>query len=83
MTTTLVGLALLCLIMSGTAMAQQDKVTPLMSKDLPRHGERPNQRGQQEAAAVHGGMVGRLNARRQVRSMPGPYVARLVTGSRR
>src|SRR6266481_2370188 len=35
MTTRLVGLALLCLIMSGTAMAQQDKVTSLMSKDLP------------------------------------------------
>src|SRR3989449_8309225 len=35
MTTKLVGLALLCLIMSGTAMAQQDKVTSLMSKDLP------------------------------------------------
>src|SRR5215813_12198651 len=35
MRTTLVGLALLCLIMSGTAMAQQDKVTSLMSKDLP------------------------------------------------
>ena len=35
MTTQLVGLALLCLIMSGTAMAQQDKVTSLMSKDLP------------------------------------------------
>jgi quercetin dioxygenase-like cupin family protein len=35
MTTKLVGLALLCLIMSGTAMAQQDKVTSPMSKDLP------------------------------------------------
>src|SRR5882672_741823 len=35
MTTKLVRLALLCLIMSGTAMAQQDKVTSLMSKDLP------------------------------------------------
>src|SRR5262249_37552869 len=35
MTAKLVGLALLCLIMSGTAMAQQDKVTTLMSKDLP------------------------------------------------
>ena len=35
MTTKLVGLALLCLIMSGTAMAQQDTVTSLMSKDLP------------------------------------------------
>ena len=37
MTTKLVGLALLCLIMSGTAMAQQDKVTSLMSKDLPEN----------------------------------------------
>src|SRR6266404_799011 len=34
MTTTLVALVLLCL-MTGTAMAQQAKVTPLMSKDLP------------------------------------------------
>jgi len=34
MTTTLVALALLCL-MTGTAMAQQPKVTSLMSKDLP------------------------------------------------
>ena len=33
MTTKLVALALLCL-MTGTAMAQQAKVTPLMSKDL-------------------------------------------------
>ncbi len=33
MTTTLVALVLLCL-MTGTAMAQQAKVTPLMSKDL-------------------------------------------------
>jgi len=30
----LVGLALLCLIMTGTAMAQQAKVMSLMSKDL-------------------------------------------------
>ena len=35
MTTKLVGLALLCFIMTGTAMAQQAKVTSLMSKDLP------------------------------------------------
>jgi len=35
MTIKLVGLALLCLIMTGTAMAQQAKVTSLMSKDLP------------------------------------------------
>lgn len=34
MTATLVALALLCL-MTGTAMAQQAKVTTLMSKDLP------------------------------------------------
>ena len=34
MTTKLVAMALLCL-MSGTAMAQQAKVTSLMSKDLP------------------------------------------------
>jgi len=33
MTTKLVALVLLCL-MTGTAMAQQAKVTPLMSKDL-------------------------------------------------
>ncbi len=36
MTTKLVALALLCL-MTGTAMAQQPKVTSLMSKDLPEH----------------------------------------------
>ncbi len=36
MTTTLVALVLLCL-MTGTAMAQQAKVTPLMSKDLPEN----------------------------------------------
>jgi len=34
MTTTLIALALLCL-MTGTAMAQPPKVTSLMSKDLP------------------------------------------------
>ena len=36
MTTTLVALVLLCL-MTGTAMAQQAKVTPLLSKDLPEN----------------------------------------------
>ena len=36
MTTKLVVLVLLCL-MTGTAMAQQDKVTSLMSKDLPEN----------------------------------------------
>ena len=39
MMTTLVALVLLCL-MTGTAMAQQPKVTSLMSKDLPEsHGK--------------------------------------------
>src|SRR2546422_9105918 len=36
MTTKLVALVLLCL-MTGTAMAQPPKVTPLMSKDLPEN----------------------------------------------
>jgi len=36
MTTKLVALVLLCL-MSGTAMAQEPKVTSLMSKDLPEN----------------------------------------------
>ena len=36
MTTKLVALALLCL-MSGTGMAEESKVTPLMSKDLPEN----------------------------------------------
>ena len=36
MTTTLVAMVLLCL-MTGTAMAQQAKVTSLMSKDLPEN----------------------------------------------
>ena len=36
MTTTLVAMALLCL-MTGTAMAQEAKVTSLMSKDLPEN----------------------------------------------
>jgi len=36
MATTLVALVLLC-FMTGTAMAQQAKVTPLMSKDLPEN----------------------------------------------
>jgi quercetin dioxygenase-like cupin family protein len=36
MTTTLVALALLCL-MTGTAMAQSAKVTSLMAKDLPEN----------------------------------------------
>jgi quercetin dioxygenase-like cupin family protein len=35
MTTKLVALALLCLMLTGTAMAQQAKVISLMSKDLP------------------------------------------------
>ena len=42
MTTTLVALVLLCL-MTGTAMAQQAKVTPLMSKDLPENPGREAQ----------------------------------------
>src|SRR5262252_579760 len=36
MTTTLVGMVLLCL-MTGTAMAQEAKLTSLMSKDLPEN----------------------------------------------
>src|SRR5262245_18621507 len=36
MTSKLVALVLLCLI-SGTAMAQEPKVTPLMTKDLPEN----------------------------------------------
>ena len=36
MTTKLAALVLLCL-MSGTAMAQEPKVTPLMEKDLPEN----------------------------------------------
>src|SRR5262249_34346261 len=36
MTTKLVALVLLCL-MTGTAMAQEPKVTPLMSEDLPEY----------------------------------------------
>jgi quercetin dioxygenase-like cupin family protein len=36
MTTKLAALVLLCL-MSGTAMAQEPKVTPLMEKDLPEY----------------------------------------------
>lgn len=43
MTTKLIALALLCL-MTGPAMAQQPKVTPLMSKDLPENGVRPSSR---------------------------------------
>ena len=35
MSTKLVALALLCLMLTGTAMAQQAKVMSLMSKDLP------------------------------------------------
>jgi len=35
MTTKLVALALLCLMLTGTAMAEQAKVMSLMSKDLP------------------------------------------------
>jgi hypothetical protein len=39
MTTKLVALALLCL-MTGTAMAQEAKVTSLMSRDLPENPAR-------------------------------------------
>ena len=35
MTTKLVALALLCLMLTGTAMSEQAKVMSLMSKDLP------------------------------------------------
>ena len=35
MTTKLVALALLCLMLTGTALAEQAKVMSLMSKDLP------------------------------------------------
>ena len=37
MTTKLVALLLLCLMLTGTAMAQQAKVASLMSKDLPEN----------------------------------------------
>jgi len=54
MTTTLLALVLLCL-MTGTAMAQQPKVTSLMSKGLPEVEHAPG-----GSSPIHRTMLMRL-----------------------
>ena len=87
MTTTLVGMVLLCL-MTGTAMAQESKVTSLMSKDLPESpgkemlmiavehapgGSNPAHRHNAHAMVyvLEGSVIMQLNGGKQVTLKPG------------
>ena len=87
MTTTLVGMVLLCL-MTGTAMAQEAKVTSLMSKDLPENpgkemlmiivehapgGSNPGHRHNAHAMVyvLEGSVVMRMKGGKQVTLTPG------------
>jgi len=87
MTTTLVGMVLLCL-MTGTAMAQEAKVTSLMSKDLPENpgkemlmiivehapgGSNPSHRHNAHAMVyvLEGSVVMQMKGAKQVTLTPG------------
>ena len=79
MTTKLVALVLLC-VMSGTAMAQEPKVTSLMSKDLPESPGREAlmitvEHGPGESTTIH-----RHNAHAFVYVLEGSVVMQLKGG---
>ena len=79
MTTTLVTLALLCL-MTGTAMAQQAKVTTLMSKDLPENPGREVLVITVEHAPGGSSPIHRHNAHAMVYVLKGSVVMQLKGG---
>ena len=70
MTIKFVALVLLCL-MTGTAVAQEPKVTSLMSKDLPEHPGREALMITVEHAPGGSSAIHRHNAHEQVTLTPG------------
>jgi len=79
MTTTLAALVLLCL-MTGTAMAQQAKVTALMSKDLPESPGREAQMIIVEYPPGSSDPIHRHNAHAIVYILEGSVVMQLRNG---
>ena len=79
MTTRLVALALLCLV-TGTAMAQEAKVTPLMSKDLPESPGRELMVITVEHAPGGSNPIHRHNAQAMVYVLEGSVVMQLKGG---
>ncbi len=79
MTTKLVALVLLCL-MSGTAMAQEPKVTSLMSKDLPENPGREVLMITAEHAPGGSSAIHRHNAHAFVYVLEGSVVMQLKGG---
>ena len=79
MTTKLVALVLLCL-MSGTAMAQEPKVTPLMEKDLPEYPGKDGLRITVEPAPGGSSAIHRHNAHAFVYVLEGSVVMQLKGG---
>src|SRR6266436_7991989 len=79
MTTTLVALVLLCL-MTGTAMAQQAKVTSLMSKDLAENPGREVLMITVEHAPGGSSSIHRHNAHAIVYVLEGSVVMQLKGG---
>src|SRR5262245_57929229 len=79
MTTTLVTLVLLCL-MTGTAMAQQPKVTSLMSKDLPENPGKEMLMLIVEHAPGGSSLIHRHNAHAMVYVLEGSVVQQVKGG---
>ena len=79
MTTKLVALVLLC-VMSGTAMAQEPKVTSLMSKDLPESPGREALMITVEHAPGGSSAIHRHNAHAFVYVLEGSVVMQLKGG---
>ena len=79
MTTTLLALVLLCL-MTGTAMAQQPKVTSLMSKDLPENPGREVLMITVEHAPSGSSPIHRHNAHAIVYVLKGSVVMQVKSG---
>jgi len=79
MTTKLVALVLLCL-MTGTAMAQEAKVTPLMLKDLAEHPDKEVLMITVEHAPGGSSSIHRHNAQAFVYVLEGSVVMQLKGG---
>jgi quercetin dioxygenase-like cupin family protein len=79
MTTKLVALVLLCL-MTGTAMAQEAKVTSLMSKDIPEHPGKEMLMITVEHAPGGSNQMHRHNAHAMVYVLEGSVVMQLKGG---
>jgi quercetin dioxygenase-like cupin family protein len=79
MMTKLVALVLLCL-MTGTAMAQEPKVTPLMSKDLAEYPDKEVQVMTVEHVPAGSNAIHRHNAHAFVYVLEGSVVMQLKGG---